>query len=129
MRQEEVARNAAPKKNRAVLPITLVALVMIALGAGYYLVLVKPHNEKMDALAQAYSLHPEYISKNVQFSVEENELVGLDMSLVAQSAPPKPKPKPGAGHKKPTTGTTAAQPEKKPSLLGGGGKLKLGGKK
>ena len=119
LRQEAVALNAAPKKNRAALPITLVALVMIALGAGYYLLLVKPHNERMDALAQAYTLHPEYISKDVRFSVEENEMVGWDMSTVTQSAPPKPKTKSSGGSKKPVQ-TAPAQPEKKPSLLGGG---------
>lgn len=124
LRQEEVAKNAAPKKNHFVLPMVLVALVLLAMGAGYFVMEVKPHNERMARLERGYSLQDEYITKEVKFETPEAEMLGGELMVVKQAADPKPVVKRPSSGKKPATTTTPASPSG--GKLGGG---KLGGGK
>jgi hypothetical protein len=120
LKQEEIARHAAPKSNPFIIPMILVALVLLACGAGFYLLKVKPENERIQAVTEGYSLSKQYSMQNLVFVADNQDMQALEFNKVTQEAPKVNKPK------GPRKTTTAAQPQK-PSLLGGGrlGKGKL----
>lgn len=124
LRQEKMVRDTAPKKNPFILPACLAALVLFSIGIGYYLLAVKPENERIQAVTEGYSISKQYPTQDIMFLADNDAMKAETLSLVKQA----PDPKPSAKKKRPTNTTSGpAEPVKKPTLTGGSlfGKGKL----
>jgi hypothetical protein len=106
LRQEQLAKQAAPKKNKAI-PIIIGAVAAAAVAA--IVIYITLGNQKT---IDIYATSAQYDTRSINFMPDEEALIAASISVVKQGEDPKPS-KPRA--KKPSGGA-AAPAESKPKV-------------
>ena len=124
LRQEQLAKQAVPKKNKTV-PI-IIGAVAAALVAGIVAFVVLSNQKTIDI----YAPSAEYDTRTISFMPDQEALVAASINIVKQEEDPKPVK--ARGPRKTSSGATSAPAANKPKpTLSGGGKGGLfgGGKR
>lgn len=118
LRQEQLAKEAQPKKSNLPKIIAAAAAVVIA---GVVALVFALNQEVIDPYAMGDE--KSYETQSITFVNEDNGMMNMARNLVVQAPPPKPVAKKSGGGKKKGGAAAPAAPMPKPSLTGGKGGL------